>query len=189
LPYSAFVTRCIDMTPATPTSGASLRFSYSKTTNTLGPRVEVSTDGGQSFSVIWTAPFSVAAGEHQACVDLGAYAGLADVRLKFSSGTSLPQSHQIDDVLVLFSDPCIACAADVTTQGAGDGDPGYGTPDGAVTGADISWFVNKWVVQDLAADVTTQGAGAGDPGFGEPDGAVTGADVNYYVNLWVGGCP
>ena len=80
--------------------------------------------------------------------------------------------------------------ADITTTGAALGDPGYGVPDGLVTGADIQYYVNAWVAQDLAiADVTTQGAGLGDPGFGVPDGLVTGADIQYYVNLWVAGCP
>ena len=85
----------------------------------------------------------------------------------------------------------LACSeADLTTQGAGSGDPGFGAPDGAVTAADLNYFVNGWVAQDLAvADLTTQGAGSGDPGFGTPDGAVTAADLNYYVNLWVAGCP
>jgi len=84
----------------------------------------------------------------------------------------------------------IACSeADVTTQGAGLGDPGFGVPDGQITAADINFYINLWVAQDLAADFTTQGAGAGDPGFGVPDGQITAADVNYFVNLWVVGCP
>ncbi len=38
-----------------------------------------------------------------------------------------------------------ACsAADLTTQGAGIGDPGYGVPDGAITAADINYYVNLW---------------------------------------------
>ena len=38
-----------------------------------------------------------------------------------------------------------AAIADVTTTGAGLGDPGYGVPDGQVTGADINYYVNAWV--------------------------------------------
>ncbi len=84
--------------------------------------------------------------------------------------------------------PC--CTADVTTQGAGVGDPGYGVPDGLVTAADVNYYINFWVAGDLAvADLTTQGAGVGDPGYGVPDGLVTAADVNYYINFWVAGCP
>jgi len=90
-----------------------------------------------------------------------------------------------------FSSPLNSecCEADVTTQGAGVGDPGFGVPDGLVTGADINFYVNLWIVGDPGADLTTQGAGAGDPGFGVPDGLVTGADIQFYVNLWVAGCP
>jgi|GEM_PF-1133218 len=85
----------------------------------------------------------------------------------------------------------VSCSpADITTQGAGSGDPGYGVPDGAVSAADLNYFVNAYLAGDLAvADVTTQGAGAGDPGYGTADGQVTAADLNYYVNLWVDGCP
>jgi len=81
------------------------------------------------------------------------------------------------------------CHADVTTQGAGIGDPAYGQQDGQVTGADINYYVNLWITGDLCADVTTQGAGVGDPNFGVPDGLVTGADIQFYVNLWIAGCP
>ena len=79
---------------------------------------------------------------------------------------------------------------DVTTQGAGAGDPGFGVPDGLRTAADINYFVNGWIAGDLSVgDVTTQGAGAGDPGFGAADGLTTAADINYFVNFWLGGCP
>jgi len=80
--------------------------------------------------------------------------------------------------------------ADITTQGAGAGDPAFGVPDGSVTAADLNYYVNAWVAGDAAtADITTQGAGAGDPGYGVPDGMVTAADLNFYVNAWIAGCP
>jgi len=80
--------------------------------------------------------------------------------------------------------------ADVTTQGASQGDPSYGFPDGQVTAADLNYFVNAWVDGDAAiADVTTQGAPEGDPLYGVPDGIVSGADLNYFVNIWIQSCP
>jgi len=80
--------------------------------------------------------------------------------------------------------------ADVTTTGAAIGDPGYGVPDGQVTGADIQFYVNAWVGGDLSvADLTTTGAAIGDPGYGVPDGEITAADINFYVNEWILGCP
>jgi len=83
-----------------------------------------------------------------------------------------------------------SCVADVTTTGAGAGDPGYGVPDGSVTAADLNYFVNAWVAGDLGiADITTAGAGVGDPGYGTPDGQITAADLNFFVNAWVAGCP
>jgi len=81
------------------------------------------------------------------------------------------------------------CEADLTTQGAGSSDAGWGVPDGFVTASDINYYVNDWVVGSSAADFTTQGAGLGDPDYGQPDGLVTAADINYYVNSWVAGCP
>jgi len=83
--------------------------------------------------------------------------------------------------------PC--SPADLTTQGAGSGDPNYGVPDGAVTAADIQYYVNLYTASDPAADFTTQGAGIGDPNYGVPDGAVTAADIQYYVNIYIAGCP
>jgi len=117
-------------------------------------------------------------------------AGLPDVALGALGLAELIQPGSVEAVLT-GDFPLIGCSlADVTTQGAGVGDPGFGAPDGIVTGADINYFVNFWIVGDLAvADLTTQGAGIGDPGFGVPDGIVTAADINYYVNLWAAGCP
>jgi len=96
-------------------------------------------------------------------------------------------STQITEIIF----PAVACSpADLTTQGAGVGDPGFGVPDGLITAADINFYVNAWVTGSLAiADLTTQGAGVGDPLFGVPDGLITAADINFYVNMWVQGCP
>ena len=96
-------------------------------------------------------------------------------------------STQITEIIF----PSDACSpADVTTQGAGIGDPAYGEPDGLLSAADVSYFVNAWFAGDLAiADVTTQGDGIGDPGYGMPDGLISAADVSYFVNIWFMGCP
>jgi len=104
-----------------------------------------------------------------------------------SDGNVDAAEYQLINLCALGLD---CCPADVTTTGAGVGDPGYGVPDGSVTAADINYFVNAYVAGDAGtADVTTQGAGAGDPNYGVPDGSVTAADLQYYVNLWVAGCP
>lgn len=84
-----------------------------------------------------------------------------------------------------------ACSeADLTSVNAPVGDPNHGVPDGMVTAADLQYYVNAWIVGDLAiADVTTPNAPVGDPNHGVPDGTVTGADIQYYVNIWLLGCP
>jgi len=106
----------------------------------------------------------------------------------------MPQSYALNipghGMLVLEHEPNAGqCAADLTTTGAGSGDPGYGQPDGSVTAADLQYYVNLYVALDPGADMTTTGAGSGDPGYGVPDGSITAADIQYYVNLWVVGCP
>jgi len=120
----------------------------------------------------------------------------ATFRVRFTANDDDPQNvieAGMDAFAVTVTD-CVAspaCSpADLTTQGAGSGDPGYGTPDGAITAADLNFYVNAYVANDTAtADVTTQGAGSGDPGYGVPDGMVTAADINYFVNLYLAGCP
>ena len=106
-----------------------------------------------------------------------------------------PDWHPAPGYLVEFSvyfhpqvPPC--SPSDITTQGAAPGDPLEGVPDGAVTAADLNYFVNAWGAGDIAlADVTTRGVPPGDPLEGVPDGIVSGADLNYYVNGWILGCP
>ena len=134
------------------------------------------TDVYQPFSVTATAPPGTAS---------------AQIVLGFYQSATNPRAGAIYyDAATLTAAPAACSPADLTTQGAGAGDPGYGEPDGQVTAADLNYFVNAWVSGGLAiADVTTQGAGLGDPEFGVPDGSVTAADLNYYVNLWVPGCP
>ena len=84
----------------------------------------------------------------------------------------------------------VYCPGDVTTQGAGPGDPLYGIPDGFITASDINLYVGDWVGGDpIDADLTTQGAGPGSALYGVPDGLVTASDINLYVTLWVAGCP
>jgi|GEM_PF-4419165 len=81
------------------------------------------------------------------------------------------------------------CPVDLTTQGAGPSDPLFGIPDGAITAADLNYYVNNWVAGSPAADLTTQNAPVGDPNYGIPDGLVSAVDIQFYVNLWLDGCP
>jgi|GEM_PF-1407515 len=81
------------------------------------------------------------------------------------------------------------CFADLTTQGAGPGDPLYGVPDGQVNAGDLNYYINAYVAGDTAiADLTTFGAYEGYPGYARPDGQLRSGDIQYYVSLWVHGC-
>ena len=83
-----------------------------------------------------------------------------------------------------------ACVADVTTDGANPGDPGFLVPDGSVSVGDLTTFVEQWVLGDASiADITTDGANPGDPGFLVPDGSVSVGDLTAFVEQWVVGCP
>mgnify|MGYP001800916044 CR=1 FL=1 len=71
------------------------------------------------------------------------------------------------------------CVADLTTDGTANG-----TPDGAVTLSDFSFYLMLWSARDAAADVTTDGTANG-----IPDGSVTLSDFSMYLSLWSAGCP
>ncbi len=107
-PYSAATTTCLDLSTA---AAASLNFAYTKTGGSLGPRIEISIDGGGSFSTVWNAPFSFAGGCVAECLDLGDFVGLADVRLKFSSGSSSANGAAFDDLLLVLDNGCPTCTA------------------------------------------------------------------------------
>ncbi|MEM1331473.1 MAG: GC-type dockerin domain-anchored protein [Planctomycetota bacterium] len=92
-----------------------------------------------------------------------------------------------DEYRVLGSAGCIP---DVTTDGSNPGDAEFGVPDGSVTTADLTFFVEQWINGAAAiADVTTDGTNPGDAQFGVPDGSVTTADLTFFVEAWVAGCP
>jgi len=159
--------------------------------------IEVSTDG-IAWTEIWHNPSGSGNSIDDAAWSLQTFdiSGIADnqptVYVRWgmgpTDGSVVFHGWNIDDIEFLAA-VASGCAADVTTTGAGSGDPGYGVPDGEVTGTDIQYFVNAWVAGDIAADITTAGAGIGDPGYGFPDGSITGADIQLYVNLYNVGCP
>ena len=96
------------------------------------------------------------------------------------------------DHFALVADFAFASEADLTTTGTTQGQPGFGSPDGAVDLADVLFYVNIWST-DLGtpspnptspADVTTTSTVNGDPGFGQPDGDVNLSDLLYLINIW-----
>jgi len=80
------------------------------------------------------------------------------------------------------------CRADVSTTESNPGDPGFGEPDGAINGADLSYLVEQWLFGRPVADLTTSDTNPADPLFGLPDGLVNGADLSYFVEVWLAGC-
>jgi len=162
---------------------------------------DISTNGGGSWSNLLTIGPS---GEHTQgnwnryeynLLDEGV-TPTSQVQLRFVASDLLNGSI-VEALVDEFSVTSLSCTgptacspADLTTQGAGIGDPGYGVPDNQVTAADLNYYVNAYVAGDIGiADVTTQGSGVGDPGYGVPDGMVSAADIQYFVNLYLLGCP
>lgn len=84
---------------------------------------------------------------------------------------------------------CQTCLVDLTSIGASTPSPGYGIPDGEVTGDDLDYFVAKWLAHDPSTDLTTNNSAPGGPGDGIPDGIVTPTDLSFFVELWMVGCP
>lgn len=75
------------------------------------------------------------------------------------------------------------CPADFTDNQMGD------YSDGIVNGADLSYYVERWLDGRLLADVTSTGEDPGDPRYGVRDVVVNGADLTYFVEHWLAGCP
>lgn len=110
---------------------------------------------------------------------------VGDELRKFTTGTG---THLIspDPSPISIS---IDCVSDLTTTNTNPGNPGYGVPDGRNDGADLTYFVERWLIPDNAvADFTTTNTNPGDPGYGVPDGTVDGNDLSFYVEVWLSGC-
>ena len=119
----------------------------------------------------------------------GDYTALFRVYMGTSAGVPLSAYTPVEMELSfrLEVEPC--ARADYTTAGANPGEPEFGTPDGSIDVADLTYFVEAWVVGDVAeADVTTDGANPGDSGFGERDYRVTVSDLVWFVERWITGC-
>jgi len=112
-PYSSADTVCLDLSAATE---ASLWFDFAKDSGTLGPAVEVSVAGG-AFSSFWTAPFSVPGGCLTECLDLGPLLGESEVRVRFSSGSSVANGATFDDILLALDSGCPPCTDPVAEAG------------------------------------------------------------------------
>jgi len=160
-------------------------------------RVFVSTNGGSSYELrrfYSTAQPAWRSDSIEVGVEVPATSAFRIRFLVDDLGVQNIVEGGLDDLRInelICTDPNPPCSeADVTTAGAGAGDPDYGLPDGQITAADLNYFVNAWVASDPAvADITTAGAGIGDPNYGIPDGQITAADLNYFVNIWLVGCP
>jgi hypothetical protein len=106
-PYSTAITRCLDLTAA---KAPLLSFTYSKNSGTLGPKIDVSVDDGR-FEPLWSAPVSPPAGCISQTVNLADFAGLTNVRLKFSSGSTVNNGAAFDDLLLLSAPPPHDCCS------------------------------------------------------------------------------
>jgi len=154
--------------------------------------VEISNDDGMSWVLLESVTENAGAWVERSYRVADFVTPTDQVRVRFRAsdfaGGSIVEAG-VDDVRLDFRGCDAAGPADLTTTGAGDGDPGFGEPDGTVDLSDLLFFVNIWQ-NDLGsspgseADVTTTGAGEGNPAFGQPDGTVDLSDLLYYVGIW-----
>ena len=104
-PYSAAITKCIDLSAR---SAPGLAFTYSKESGTLGPRIDVSLDG-TSWTTVWNAPITYGGGCSALVLDLPALAHERTVSFRFASGSSLASVATFDDIELVDIAPAHAC--------------------------------------------------------------------------------
>jgi probable HAF family extracellular repeat protein len=80
------------------------------------------------------------------------------------------------------------CAPDLS--GSSDpNDPTYGTPDGRLDASDFFYYLDQFVLGNLAESDLTGSSDPADPTYGVPDGDADAEDFFYYLDLFVAGCP
>ncbi|MCW5755110.1 MAG: proprotein convertase P-domain-containing protein [Phycisphaeraceae bacterium] len=95
----------------------------------------------------------------------------------------------IDDVQILgILPPGQSCVADMSSS-SDPFDPGYGVPDGQVDAADFFYFLDQFVLGNIAVADLTGSSDPFDPNYGVPDGQVDAADFFYFLDRFVDGCP
>lgn len=107
-PYSAAITRCLDLS-AMP--APSLRFRWTRNAGTLGPRIDYKVADGDWF-VAWQPTTGQGVGACvETIVDLAPLAGETDVRFRLISGSSVANGAVFDDIqLEPGAEPHDCCA-------------------------------------------------------------------------------
>lgn len=95
-PYSAAITRCIDLSSI---PDPQLTFSFTKNSGTLGPRIDVSV-GDERFQTLWSAPIQFSGSCQTQTIDLAEFAAAGPIRLRFASGSSVSNGASFDDVAI-----------------------------------------------------------------------------------------
>lgn len=115
-PYSAAITRCVDFAERT---SPALAFRYSKTTGTLGPKIDVSLDGA-SWTTAWSAPISFPGDCAPVLLDLASIAGEPAVWFRFTSGSSVSNLATFDDIELVEIDSTPHDCCTIGTPGCQD---------------------------------------------------------------------
>ncbi len=110
-PYSAAITRCIDLT-AIP--APVLRFSFCRNLGTLGPRIDYRIDGGAWLTGWQPQSGQGTAGCTEVELNLASIAAESAVQFRFLSGSSVSNGAAFDDLLITTG----ALPHDCCTQGS-----------------------------------------------------------------------
>ncbi|MBX3364269.1 MAG: hypothetical protein KF866_05825 [Phycisphaeraceae bacterium] len=81
----------------------------------------------------------------------------------------------------------LRCPADIS----GSSDPGsplYGVPDGRIDSADFFYYLDQFVIGNVAVADLTGSSDPSSPNYGVPDGVVDASDFFFFLDVFVAGC-
>ena len=81
-----------------------------------------------------------------------------------------------------------ACCGPDLTASAVPGAPGYGEPNGVLSGDDFFYYLAQFAVGNLVVADLTTAAAPGSPGYGVPNGIINHDDFFYYLTLFAAAC-
>jgi len=141
------------LVPSDGAAGDFFGFSVAISGNTVVVGAPYDSDNGASSGSAYLFDATTGAQIDKLVSDDGAMGDNLGYSVAIAGNTTVAGSWGDDDngqdsgsAYLFGAGPDRCSPADVTTQGAPEGDPLYGVPDGQITAADIGFFVNLWIL-------------------------------------------
>ena len=115
-PHSFAQTGCIDLTGA---AEATIAFTYTKNTGTLGPAVQLVLPD-DTVETVWTAPVVFEGGCEATTVDLSPYVEFGTIQIRLASGSSIANGARIDDLVLTTSSVSLHVCCETGEPGCSD---------------------------------------------------------------------